>query len=49
MSEALYPVEPGLERPLEHLRSVLIPGETLEACARREFEVARQRDIAQTD
>jgi hypothetical protein len=33
MSEALYPVEPGLERPLEHLRSVLIPGETLEAWA----------------
>jgi hypothetical protein len=45
MSEALYPVEPGLERVLEHLRSVLIPGETLEAWAvqHRLFAVTHRR------
>ena len=45
MSEALYPVEPGLERPLEHLRSVLIPGETLEAWAvqHRLFALSHRR------
>jgi Bacterial PH domain len=33
MSEAFDPVEPSLQRPLEYLRSVLIPTETLEAWA----------------
>jgi len=33
MNEAMSGDEPGLERPLEQLRSVLIPGETLEAWA----------------
>jgi hypothetical protein len=33
MNEAADPVEPGLQRPLEYLRSVLIPTETLEAWA----------------
>jgi hypothetical protein len=33
MSEAFDPVEPGLHRPLEYLRSILIPSETLEAWA----------------
>ena len=37
--------EPGLERPLEHLRSILIPGETLEAWAiqRRVFALSHRR------
>jgi hypothetical protein len=33
MSEAFDPVEPGLQRPLEYLRSILIPTETLDAWA----------------
>jgi len=33
MSEATDSAEPGLQRPLEYLRSVLIPSETLEAWA----------------
>ena len=37
--------EPGLERPLEHLRSILIPSETLEAWAiqRRVFALSHRR------
>ena len=37
--------EPGLERPLEHLRSILIPNETLEAWAiqRRVFALSHRR------
>ena len=37
--------EPGLEKPLEHLRSVLIPNETLEAWAiqRRVFAISHRR------
>jgi len=39
------PAEPGLSRPLEHLRSVLIPAETLEAWAvqRRVFALTHRR------
>jgi hypothetical protein len=33
MNDAMNGAEPGLARPLEHLRSVLIPSETLEAWA----------------
>ncbi len=33
MNEAVDTAEPGLQRPLEYLRSVLIPAETLEAWA----------------
>src|ERR1700742_4597200 len=33
MNDAMYGSEQGLEKPLEHLRSVLIPSETLEAWA----------------
>jgi len=33
MSESLNSVEPSLQRPLEYLRSILIPAETLEAWA----------------
>jgi hypothetical protein len=37
--------EPGLDKPLEHLRSILIPSETLEAWAiqRRVFALAHRR------
>jgi hypothetical protein len=37
--------EPGLEKPLEHLRSILIPSETLEAWAiqRRVFALTHRR------
>ena len=37
--------EPGLEKPLEHLRSILIPSETLEAWAiqRRVFALSHRR------
>jgi hypothetical protein len=37
--------EPGLEKPLEHLRSILIPNETLEAWAiqRRVFALSHRR------
>jgi len=45
MSDALSSDEAGLERPLEQLRSVLIPGETLEAWAiqMRLFALAHRR------
>jgi hypothetical protein len=33
MQDSFEPIEPGLQRPLEYLRSVLIPAETLEAWA----------------
>jgi hypothetical protein len=33
MNDAFDPVEPSLQRPLEYLRSILIPTETLEAWA----------------
>jgi hypothetical protein len=33
MIDTFQPIEPGLERPLEYLRSILIPTETLEAWA----------------
>jgi len=33
MSDAVDSTEPGLQRPLEYLRSILIPAETLEAWA----------------
>ena len=33
MSDAFEPIEPNLQRPLEYLRSILIPTETLEAWA----------------
>jgi hypothetical protein len=33
MNATFDPVEPGLQRPLEYLRSILIPSETLEAWA----------------
>jgi len=33
MNDSFEPVEPSLQRPLEYLRSVLIPSETLEAWA----------------
>ena len=45
MSYAFGPDEPGLHKPLEYLRSVLIPSETLEAWAiqRRIFSVTHRR------
>jgi hypothetical protein len=45
MNYALGSDEPGLEKPLEYLRSVLIPAETLEAWAiqRRIFAVSHRR------
>ncbi|HUI59694.1 MAG TPA: PH domain-containing protein [Steroidobacteraceae bacterium] len=45
MTPAPDPVEPSLLRPLEHLRSVLIPTETLEAWAvqRRVFALTHRR------
>lgn len=44
MSEE-FVTEPGLQRPLEYLRSILIPAETLEACAiqHRLFALAHRR------
>ena len=47
MNYALGPDEPGLEKPLEYLRSVLIPGETLEAWAiqRRLFALNHRRQL----
>jgi hypothetical protein len=45
MSDAVGMSEPGLEKPLEYLRSVLIPAETLEAWAiqRRIFALSHRR------
>ena len=45
MSYAFGPDEPGLHKPLEYLRSVLIPSETLEAWAiqRRVFSLTHRR------
>src|SRR3979411_2297969 len=42
---AVDPLEPGLERPLEYLRSILIPTETLEAWAvqHRLFALSHRR------
>jgi hypothetical protein len=42
---AVDPVEPGLQRPLEYLRSILIPSETLEAWAvqHRLFALSHRR------
>lgn len=45
MNAAIHGSDPGLEKPLEHLRSVLIPSETLEAWAvqRRIFALTHRR------
>ncbi|MBS0417615.1 MAG: PH domain-containing protein [Proteobacteria bacterium] len=45
MNDSFEPVEPGLQRPLEYLRSVLIPQETLEAWAvqHRLFALSHRR------
>jgi hypothetical protein len=45
MNDAMNAAEPGLARPLEYLRSVLIPSETLEAWAvqRRIFALSQRR------
>jgi hypothetical protein len=45
MNDAVGMTEPGLEKPLEYLRSVLIPAETLEAWAiqRRIFALSHRR------
>ena len=45
MNSAYLGNEPGLEKPLEHLRSILIPSETLEAWAiqRRVFALSHRR------
>ena len=45
MNSAYLGNEPGLEKPLEHLRSILIPNETLEAWAiqRRVFALSHRR------
>jgi hypothetical protein len=45
MNDAMNGSEPGLARPLEHLRSILIPSETLEAWAiqRRIFALTHRR------
>jgi hypothetical protein len=45
MSEAYDAIEPGLQRPLEYLRSILIPTETLEAWAvqHRLFALSHRR------
>jgi Bacterial PH domain len=45
MNDAINGSEPGLTRPLEYLRSVLIPSETLEAWAvqRRIFALSHRR------
>jgi hypothetical protein len=45
MSNPSLPDEPGLEQPLSHLRSVLIPSETLDAWAiqRRWFALTHRR------
>jgi hypothetical protein len=45
MSDSFEPIEPGLQRPLEYLRSVLIPSENLEAWAvqHRLFALSHRR------
>jgi hypothetical protein len=45
MNVPINPTEPGLERALDHLRSILIPSETLEAWAiqRRIFALSHRR------
>jgi hypothetical protein len=45
MNDSFEPVEPSLQRPLEYLRSVLIPTETLEAWAvqHRLFALSHRR------
>ena len=45
MNDAMKGSEPGLAKPLEHLRSILIPSETLEAWAiqRRIFALSHRR------
>jgi hypothetical protein len=45
MNDSFEPIEPGLQRPLEYLRSVLIPTETLEAWAvqHRLFALSHRR------
>ena len=45
MHDSFEPIEPGLQRPLEYLRSVLIPAETLEAWAvqHRLFALSHRR------
>ena len=45
MHDSFEPIEPGLQRPLEYLRSVLIPTETLEAWAvqHRLFALSHRR------
>src|SRR4051812_50154898 len=45
MQDSFEPIEPGLQRPLEYLRSVLIPAETLEAWAvqHRLFALSHRR------
>lgn len=47
MNDATYGSEPGLAKPLEYLRSVLIPSETLEAWAiqRRIFALNHRRQL----
>ena len=45
MNDAVGMTEPGLEKPLQYLRSILIPAETLEAWAiqRRIFALSQRR------
>jgi PH (Pleckstrin Homology) domain-containing protein len=45
MQDSFEPIEPGLQKPLEYLRSVLIPSETLEAWAvqHRLFALSHRR------
>jgi hypothetical protein len=45
MQDSFEPIEPSLQRPLEYLRSVLIPAETLEAWAvqHRLFALSHRR------
>jgi len=45
MQDSFEPIEPGLQKPLEYLRSVLIPAETLEAWAvqHRLFALSHRR------
>jgi len=45
MNATMGGYEPGLDRPLEHLRSILIPNESLEAWAiqRRIFALTHRR------
>jgi hypothetical protein len=45
MNDSFEPIEPGLQRPLEYLRSILIPTETLEAWAvqHRLFALSHRR------